>query len=181
MSTAWHVILLRAVLLVAVLGIPFTAFFILALRYFYLLGALWGDGGALASIMWHNGWALAFPAISGGGSSLGTHMNLVFWLTSSLSWLLPLGKVQFFALFTRLVQALMALPVYWLRADTQEKRPAYLAGAALLAILFAFNGIVLAAARNPHFELLIIASGMMFIAALARGRLLIAIAFLSSV
>jgi hypothetical protein len=156
--------------------LPFIAFTILVLRYFYVLGALWGDGGALASIMWHNGWNLAVPRASGGGSFLATHMALVFWLSNALSWVLPLGRVQFFATFSGAVQALMALAVYWLLAPGGQ-RWAALVGAGALAVLFAFNGIVLAAARNPHFELLIIASGMMFLAALAARRFGVAAVF----
>ncbi|MGE4481275.1 hypothetical protein [Acidocella sp.] len=153
-----------------VAGIPFAAFFTLGLRYFYINGAWWGDGGILASLMWHNGWLLRLPLVSGGHSFLATHMALVFWLTSGLSWLLPFSRVQFFALFLGAVQALMALPVYYLLLRLGCQR----FPAAALAVLFAFNGIVLAASCNPHFELLIVASAMGFLAALACGRVWLA-------
>ncbi|MDE2240623.1 MAG: hypothetical protein KGJ73_11950 [Rhodospirillales bacterium] len=155
-------------LLVAV--VPFAAFFTLGLRYFYINGAWWGDGGILASLMWHSGWWLKTPLVSGGQSYLATHIVPVFWLTSGLSLLLPLTRVQFFAVFLGAVQGLMALPVYVLLARLGLARP----WAAALAVLFAFNGMVLAASCNPHFELLIIATGMAFLAAFSCGRVWLA-------
>ncbi|HTQ71622.1 MAG TPA: hypothetical protein VMH92_09045, partial [Acidocella sp.] len=156
-------------------ALPFVAFFTLGLRDFYINGAWWGDGGILASLMWHSGWALRTPLAFGGQSFLATHTALVFWLTSALSWLLPLSRVQFFVLFLGAVQALMAMPVYWLLVELGVRR----LGAAALAILFACNGIVLAASCNPHFELLIVASGMGFLAALAFRRVWLARLFLA--
>ncbi|MBU6425264.1 MAG: hypothetical protein KGQ69_02925 [Rhodospirillales bacterium] len=155
-------------LLVAV--VPFAAFFTLGLRYFYINGAWWGDGGILASLMWHSGWWLKTPLVSGGQSYLATHIVPVFWLTSGLSWLLPLTRVQFFAVFLGVVQGLMPLPVYALLARLGLARP----WAAVLALVFAFNGMVLAASCNPHFELLIIAAGMAFLAAFSCGRVWLA-------
>jgi hypothetical protein len=49
--------------------------------------------------------------------------------------------------------------------------------AAALALVFAFNGVTLAAARNPHFELLIVGLGMLFLVALAQQRMLLAALF----
>ncbi|MBU6449846.1 MAG: hypothetical protein KGQ26_09510, partial [Rhodospirillales bacterium] len=128
------------------------------------------DAGILASLIWHSGWLLRTPLVSGGQSYLATHLALVFWLTSGLSWLLPFSRVQFFALFLGAVQAFMALPVYVLLVRLGVARP----WAAVLAVLFAFNGMVLAASCNPHFELLIVAAGMAFLAALACGRVWLA-------
>lgn len=153
-----------------VAALPFVAFFTLGLRYFYINGAWWGDGGILASLMWRSGWRLLTPDVSGGQSFFATHMVPVFWLTSGLSWLLPLTRVQFFALFLGAVQAFMALPVYVFLLRFGLNRIV----AACLAVLFAFNGLVLAASCNPHFELLIVASGMAFLAAFARGRMVLA-------
>lgn len=149
-----------------VAAIPAAAFYTLGLRSFYINGAWWGDAGILASVMWHSSWALHLPLVAGGRSFLATHMALVFWLSSGLSWVLPFSRVQFFALFLGAVQGLMAVPVYVLLARLGLKPLV----AAALAILFACNGIVLAASCNPHFELLIVASGMAFLAALACGQ-----------
>ncbi|MBU6450009.1 MAG: hypothetical protein KGQ26_10335, partial [Rhodospirillales bacterium] len=72
-----------------VAAIPFWAFFTLGLRSFYINGVWWADAGILASLIWHSGWLLRTPLVSGGQSYLATHLALVFWLTSGLSWLLP--------------------------------------------------------------------------------------------
>ena len=153
--------------------IPAYAFFTLALRGFYINGAWWGDAGILASLMWHSGWELRPPLALGGESFFSTHMAFVFWLTSGLSWLLPVTREQFFALFQGVVQGLMALAVYALMLRLGMRR--WLA--ALLAVLFAGNGLVLAASCNPHFELLIVASGLAFLASLAWGRVWLASGF----
>ncbi len=162
--------LLRLGLPLLVAAIPLAAFFTLGLRSFYINGVWWGDDGVLASIIWHSDWMLRLPQVSGRQSFLATHMALVFWLTSGISWLLPLTRVQFFAVFLGVVQAIMALPVYVLLARLAVARPL----AAGLAVLFAFNGMVIAASCNPHFELLIVAAGMAFLAALACGRVWLA-------
>lgn len=157
---------MRRALLAAVMGVPLVAYFTQTLRAFYVQGAMWGDAGTIAFVMWHNGLLLKGPLGWGGESYLPTHMALVFWITSGLSWLLPLSCVQFFALYCGVVQAVMALAVY---VVLPKERAWQQAGAAVLAIAFAFNGIALAAARNPHFELLIPAAGALFLAGLARG------------
>ncbi len=151
---------------IAVVLIPTYAFFTLGLRSFYINGAWWGDAGMLAPAMWHNGWGLTLPLVWRGDSFLATHMALVFWLTSGISWLLPVTREQFFSLFLGCVQGGMALAVYALLRSVPMRRWS----AAGLAILFAFNGMVLAASCNPHFELLIVASGIAFLTCLLRRR-----------
>jgi hypothetical protein len=47
----------------------------------------------------------------------------------------------------------------------------------MLSLMFAFNGIALAAARNPHFEMLVIGTGMMFLVALVQERYRLATLF----
>nr|WP_295740160.1 hypothetical protein [uncultured Acidocella sp.] len=158
--------MLRWGLPIAVVLIPAYAFFSLGLRSFYINGAWWGDAGMLAPAMWHNGWGLTLPLVWRGDSFLATHMALVFWLTSGLSWLLPVTSEQFFSLFLGGVQGGMALAVYALLRGMPMRRWS----AAGLAVLFAFNGMVLAASCNPHFELLIVASGIAFLTCLLHGR-----------
>jgi len=70
---------------------------------------------------------------------------------------------------------LPAVAVFWLLVSEYRLRSGLrLAGAAVLAIAFAFNGVALAAARNPHFEMLIIGAGLLFFTALVRKKYVLA-------
>jgi hypothetical protein len=154
-----------------VAGIPFAAFTILVLRHFYTLGGFWGDSGMIAFIIWHNTPWLTTARLSGGGSFLAIHTAFTLIPITWLSYILPLTKIQFFAAFCGLCHALLALASYWLLVSSYRLQSgAKLLAAVIIAILFAFNGIALAAARNPHFELLIISTGLLFLIALLQGR-----------
>lgn len=161
-----------------VVAMPFAAFTVLCLRHFYELGGFWGDSGQLAALMWHSDPMLHTPLVSGGESFFATHLALIFLPLSAVSWLLPLTKIQFFAAFQGLCHALMALAVYWLLVSGYQMRTLIRrCGAALLALTFAFNGLAIAAARNPHFELLIVATAMLFLTARQLGRPILALSF----
>jgi hypothetical protein len=151
-----------------VVGIPFVAFSILALRHFYILGGFWGDSGVIAFILWRSDLLLHTPLVAGGASFFATHVSPIFIPLSMLSRVLPLTKVQFFAAFTGACYMLPAVAVYWLFVSSYRLRSIF--GAAILSLLFAFNGIALAAARNPHFEMLIIGSGMIFLVAFVQRK-----------
>ncbi len=152
---------------------PFLAFAILVLRHFYVLGAFWGDSGLIAYVMAHGGPLLHLPLVLGGGSYFGTHFTLVFVPLTLLAQTLPLSAVQFFALFSGVCAALPAVAVYWLLVSSYRLAAVPALG---LSLAFAFNGLILAAARNPHFEMLAVGAGMMFFAALLQKRFVIATA-----
>lgn len=169
---------LFVVLLSIVIGIPFTAYTILTLRHFYALGGFWADSGQLAATIWHGDLPLHTPRMEDGVSFFSTHITLIFLPFVALSYILPLTKEQFFAAFVGLCQALPGVPVYWLLVSGHGmRRPLAMLGAASIATLFAFNGLALAAARSPHFELLIVGSAMLFLVALVEQRFWLAIFF----
>ena len=160
------------------LAVPFVAYSILALRYFYTLGALYGDAGVLAHVMWRSDLALHAPYVAGGKSFLATHTTFIFILTSTVSDFLPFSKIQFFSLVFGVGYAMQAGAVYWLLISAYlPKSMRGFSLAAFLGMFFAFNGIALAAARNPHFEMLIIGSGMLFLVALIRKKYALAALF----
>jgi hypothetical protein len=151
--------------------VPFFAFSTLVLQHFYVLGAFWGDSGTLAFLIWHNSPALLLPKIDGGGSFFAIHVSPIFVIINFFSYILPLNKIQFFALFTGLTATLPAVAIYWLLFP----RNSFLS--AFMGVLFAFNGIILAAARNPHYELLIIGTGMLFFVAFVKKSYRLALLF----
>jgi hypothetical protein len=158
-------------LLPFVAGIPFVAFTILVLRHFYILGGFWGDSGQISYVLWHSDLLLDTSRMSGAASYFATHITPIFIPISLLSRIVPLTKVQFFAAFTGVCHMLPSIAVYWLLVSSYRMRSTFgLLGAAAVSVLFAFNGLALAAARNPHFEMLVVGSGMMFLVALVQRR-----------
>ncbi len=174
----------RARLVVAPLGLtvfalPCAAFWVWTLRHFYILGGFWGDSGAIAAVLWHNGWALRAPLVHGGGSFLSTHTALTLLPITGLSWVVPLTRAGFFAAFTGVCHALPAIVVYSVLVREYRLRP-LLAAAGGLA--FGFNGLAIAIARNPHFELLFSATAVLFLLGLLREqRVLTWLSFLACV
>ncbi len=159
------------VLLPFVAGIPFVAFTILVLRHFYTLGGFWGDSGQISYVLWHSDLLLDTSRMSGSASFFAIHITPIFIPISLLSRIVPLTKVQFFATFTGVCHMLPPIAVYWLLVSSYRMRSTFgLLSAAAVSVLFAFNGLALAAARNPHFEMLAVGSGMLFLAALVQGR-----------
>src|SRR5436190_1768568 len=55
-----------------------------------------------------------------------------------------------------------------------------LAVAAIVSIAFCFNGLALAIARYPHFEMLIVGTALLFFVALARRQLALASVFFAA-
>src|SRR5947199_278203 len=63
-------------------------------------------------------------------------------------------------------------PVFWvLYSGYRLRTPIGVTIAAVLALAFSFNGLALAIARYPHFELLIVGMALLFFVALSQGRL----------
>ena len=89
--------------------------------------------------------------------------------------LLPVTDPQFFAGFTGLCHALPGLGVFWLlHSGFGLRRPLGVAVAATVALAFSFNGLALAIARYPHFEILIVGTFILFSVALIRRQLVVA-------
>lgn len=160
----------------AVFVVPFAAFASLVLYHFYIRGSFVLDSGLQAFLLSHGGLLLSYPAALGGGSYLRSHVVPIFvglWLVRQA--LPPVSDVQFFAVFIGLASALPGLGVFWaLRSGYGLRGPLLTAAAALIAIVFSFNGLALAIARYPHFEMLLVGSTICFAVALVRGRLVAA-------
>jgi hypothetical protein len=121
---------------------------------------------------------LPTPQILGGKSFFATHLTPILLVTAQLRRWLPVSDAQFFALFIGVCHALPGIGVLWvLRSSFGLRRPAGIALAALLGIAFSFNGLALAIARYPHFEMLIVSGAILFAVALVRGRLFVAALF----
>src|SRR5215208_1593419 len=165
-----------AALLVA--AVPFAAFTTLTLYHFYVKGAFFWDSGLLAYLMSQADPGLATPPIFGGESFFATHFTPIFILLSPIRRILPLSDPQFFAAFCGFCHALPGLAAFWLLYSGFRLRTALgLAVAAAASVAFCFNGLALAIARYPHFEMLIIGTALLFFVALARHQAIIAALF----
>ena len=170
----WRIILAPVATLV-VAGVPFAAFAILVLHHFYVRGGFFYDSGLLAFLLSEQDPRLLTPPIFGGESFFATHVTPVFVLAALIRRLLPVTNPQFFAGFIGVCHALPGLGVFWLlHSGFGLRRPLGMAVAAAVALAFAFNGLALAIARYPHFEILIVGTFILFSVALIRRQLVVA-------
>jgi hypothetical protein len=162
-------------------AVPCAAFTTLVLYHFYTRGSFVWDSGLLAYLISSADPRLLTPALAGGGSFFAVHFTPIFVLISLLRRLLPIADAQFFAGFVGLCHALPAVAVFWVLYSRFRLRTAFgLAAATLVSIAFCFNGLALAVARYPHFEMLIVGTALLFFVALMQRRSLFAVLFFTA-
>jgi hypothetical protein len=156
-------------------ALPFLAYTSLVLHQIYVQGSFFWDVGLQAFLMWQGDLRLPVPHLIGGESFYATHVSPIFSLVSLLARLLPVSMPMLFAAFMGTAHALPAIGVLWLLLEGYRLRtPWAIAAATLIALAFAFDGLALAIARYPHFEMLIAGSAILFIIALLQQRTVIA-------
>jgi hypothetical protein len=154
-----------------VAGVPFAAYAVLVLHHFYLSGAFYYDTGMLGFLMTRGGPALRLPSVDLGASFLAIHVAPLLAICSALAAILPLTMPQFMSGFEGACHAVPPLAVYWVLTARYGMRSTGAAlAAAVIAISFGFNGLALAIARYPHFELLIAAAIIVFSVLFDGGR-----------
>lgn len=155
--------------------IPFAAYATLILYHFYVKGGFLWDSGLLAFLVGASDPRLPVPPIMSDDSFFAIHVTPIFVALSPIRRLLALTGPQFFALFSGLCHALPGLAVFWaLYSGYRLRTPIGVTIAAVLALAFSFNGLALAIARYPHFELLIVSMALLFFVALSQARLAVA-------
>jgi hypothetical protein len=162
---------------ILVFSVPYALFYRLVLYHFYVRGSFLLDTGLLGSLMWHNTFSLTLPASLGGQTFYAIHVAPVLSLVSTISFALPVTMPQMLAGFIGTSHGLLALTMFWLLVEGHGMRrgwPLFLA--VLASAAFAFNGLALAIARYPHFELFGAACLLLFFVALVLERSAIAIA-----
>jgi hypothetical protein len=161
---------------VVVFSAPYGLFYRLVLYHFYVRGSFLLDTGLLGSLMWHNTFALGMPASLGGQSFYAIHVVPLLSLVSAISFMLPVTMPQMLAGFIGVSHGLLALAMFWLLVEGHGMDRGWSLGlAALASTAFAFNGLALAIARYPHFEIFGVACLLLFFAALVLERWAIAI------
>ncbi len=155
--------------LVAAITARLSANFVL--NHFYADGA-GVDSWFLARMLWRGDAALTMPAaaVFPPHSYLGTHLAFVLIAPALLSHLLPVGMVAWYAFLVGAIHALLAVAVAHIALSAYGLATrGGVALAALLGLGFAFGGVAMAELQLPHYELLIVGFGLLFLAALARG------------
>lgn len=151
--------------------------FVFILNHFYVTGAFLKDSGWLADLIYRSDWVLTNPKatdIFHPKSFFLSHTSLIFLPFSGLSWLLPVGRVEWYANFQGLVYASCTLGVgvcaRGLLTTAKAKLTAYKEVAIVLglALIFSSNGIIWASIGVPHFEMLICGLALLFMHNLLR-------------
>jgi hypothetical protein len=156
----------------------FVAYADFILNHFYRYGAVLLDSGLLADLAWHQGVALEGSFLLDGKGFYAFHIAPIFVVLSALSWLVPVAMAQWFAIFTGVAQALLAVAVFWaLTAETSLAAGWRVVVAMLFAVAFSFNGLAIAQVRYPHFEVLLAAGMMLFLVAWRHRRWTLAALF----
>jgi hypothetical protein len=159
--------------------VPFSAYAISILYSFYGIGSSFHDAGWSAYLIHEADLQIhSPPCVDDGVSWFNSHISPLFLATSALGHLVSLSRIQFYAAYIGISHTLPAIAVFWLLVSGYRMtRPAPCLAAALLALLFSFDGLALAIARFPHFTMFIVGTGMMFLVALTLRRVALAILF----
>ncbi len=148
----------------------------------YLFDASWyGDLVYRSSPVLENPPSVVFALI--GPIFYSTHFSPGLWLMSLPSWLLPVSMPVWLAVVEAVKHAAIPLVVWLivrrLRAGAAPEPEAGAAGlnagaTALIVLLAAFNGVLLACNVFPHFETWFVPLALGFLLALHRGKLVLA-------
>lgn len=158
----------------------FTLCALYVLHDFYHLGAM-RDTYWLAGVVWRSGLELKDPAavrFIPDGSFLRTHLSPFLYLPNALSYVFSLGPTYWYSIVYGLLHASLTLGVfYWVRKLLGISVVASML-AALLAVLFAFNGNAAVSLQLPHYEIAIPAFILLVLSLLAAEKYRMALTML---
>lgn len=152
--------------------VPFVLQRTYILNDFYHFGAVYFDSGLFANLLWRNDWLLTTPHVYGGGdqSYLTVHVSPFLMLINGLSYVAPTHPVEFYAAFMGVIDASLAAAMcYTLVVCVQPKSMWHVIALGMIAIGFAFNGVIMRGVWLPHFEYAIPAGILLFLVNLKRG------------
>ena len=144
----------RALAAALAFAVPAGAYAAYVRGVFYDVGAPFNDTGLFAQTLHHGDPSLSVPALHFGApaSFFGIHLSPALWVPAAASWVLPCSAPDFFALFHGATTGALALAVFVLcRRTLSAPWPLAL----VCAWCAAFSGVVVRAAWNAHFEVLI--------------------------
>ncbi len=134
--------------------------YVFILNHFFTTGAYLYDAGWFAYIGYQNFWLLNPPVIdTAQGTYLSIHVSLIHVLLSLLSYLFPVDRITWYAMWEGLIAGGFVYVNYLFAKKLGVSFWLAFGG----ALVFAYTGIALVAATYPHFEMLIVvAIGLFF-------------------
>lgn len=148
----------------------------LVLNMFHVQGAYYLDAGWFANLAFRSDWVLTAPSGHpwAHASYFRHHLALFFVPVNALSYLMPTDHVGYFALWYGAIHVFGFLIGHRIVLDAIAHWPLPRPAASLLAgvagLLFAFNGVAVAALLYPHPEVLMAFAIVGLLWALARDR-----------
>jgi hypothetical protein len=164
--------------------VPLFLIYFFVLNDFYYRGANLHDSGFFAHLMWHSDWNLTNPSFLSKAhdlrrSYLAIHISPILWLASAISYILPLDRVQIFALYLAASHAFLGIFMYCILTRWVASSALEIVCAALLSIAFSINGLAIQIAYFPHIEIAIPALLLGTLYFMLSGRTTTAAIFLS--
>ncbi len=145
---------------------------------FYFRGRNIIDAGFIAAMMWRNDWLVSGPTAVQTISFYNTHFTPLFGLLSSLSYLVPVNMVTWFALFMAVSYSAITAGAYYLLVKVYRLRSFIGAAfAAAFGVFLAFNGVARATIAYPHYEHAIPILMFLFLIFAVQRRFLVASIF----
>jgi hypothetical protein len=148
---------------IAAFVVPLPLVFLAVLNVAYSSGDML-DLGWLSRIAWHNDLSLTGPPASFNESFFLHHVSPIFWLSGLLSYIQPLGRLDYYAALLGLIYALYAAGIYraWTACDVHPPKVQATLLGIFLALLATFSAVGMQALRLPHFEMAIPALALWF-------------------
>ncbi len=165
----------------AVVAVVFIVNYNWIIAHFYRYGAYLFDSGAFANLLWRNHFNGTLPpSVSAGAVFNGLHFVPLCNLVNVLSYLVPLGFVEYFAAFEGVVYITLPLAMFMFLnsalVDIKRSAPLIII-AGLSSLLYAFNGFALISISYPDFQMLWPAMALGFFFCLFSGRIVAAAIF----
>ncbi|NBX03624.1 MAG: hypothetical protein EBR02_06145 [Alphaproteobacteria bacterium] len=135
--------------------IPFQLHYNYILNAFYHFGAGYGDAGLFAQLIWHGDWKLTVPGPFGNAaySFLAIHFSPILILLTQLSYFIPTHMVEYDAAYISSIYALFSVALFAMfYAAIGARNHLHMMLLAAVAILFAFNSIIMNGLWYVHIE-----------------------------
>ena len=164
-AKAWSVADFAAVFALAAIGLLTNLSTVLNNAYSF--GSTLYDSAIFQTIIWRSGWDLKPAPTVDDISFLNTHLSLINYLPSALSYLLPVDRITYYGLVYGLVYACLAATGFILCRPLFSGRTII---AAALTLAFYISGPVLSGQWEPHQEIASALFILLFFFAWARER-----------
>lgn len=146
--------------------IPFVMNVDFVLHHFYQAGPYLLDSGWIADLIWHNPHTLNPLSVLPAGHYFAIHAALLLKAANFVFSVLPLTRIQAFAVFEGAIYGSMGLATFALAMSALDARERGVTGAVALGLATPFSPIALSAISYPHFETAFVSGTLAVLASL---------------